>query len=62
MTDYSTHTVHARAYLNQAEQFLRDKEFDKGLAMLKLCDDEMRQAIAWVEEVLYPDAPPHHPV
>ena len=50
MTDYSTHIVHARAYLNQAEDHLKNKEWDKALTMLRLCDTEVRQAIAWVDE------------
>ena len=48
--DYSSHSVRAQAYLRQADDFQRNKEYDKCLEFLKLCDNEIRQAIAWVDE------------
>ena len=51
MEDYSAPICRAKTYLKEAEDCLRNKEWDRGLAMLKLCDTEVRQAIAWVDSV-----------
>ena len=60
--DYSGNLVHAKAYLHEAEECMRKKDYEKGLMFLKMTDDEVRQAIAWVDRELYPSAVDYHPV
>lgn len=51
--DYSGNLVHAKAYLHEAEECMRRKDYEKGLMFLKMTDDEVRKAISWVERELY---------
>jgi hypothetical protein len=51
MNDYSGFLVHAKAYLRQAEEAFVDKKYEQGLSFLKLCDNEVRQAIENIERI-----------
>lgn len=51
--DYSGFLVHAKAYLHEAEECMRRKDYEKGLMFLKMTDNEVRQAVEWVGRELY---------